>query len=84
MPLGKAARTGGRLAKSVILSSVMSAIWRLRAAVLTLVGVLGVHQGRYELRNATFGVAGTWQATVTARVSKFHEYTAKTEFKIRP
>lgn len=34
-------------AGSGTLSGVVTAIWRLRAAVLTLMGVLGVHQGRY-------------------------------------
>lgn len=38
----------------------------------------------YELRNATVGVSGTWEATVTARVSEFDEYSAKTQFEIRP
>lgn len=38
----------------------------------------------YELRNSTLGVRGTWQATVTARVSEFDEYSAKTKFEVRP
>lgn len=38
----------------------------------------------YELRNSTLGVRGTWQATVTARVSEFDEYSAQTEFEVRP
>ena len=29
------------------------------------------------------GVAGTWEATITARVSEFDEYSAKTRFKVR-
>ena len=37
----------------------------------------------YELRNSTLGVAGTWDATITARVSEFDEYSAKTRFKVR-
>lgn len=37
----------------------------------------------YELRNSTLGVAGTWEATVTARVSAFDEYTAKLRFEVR-
>ena len=37
----------------------------------------------YELLNATLGVAGTWDATVTARVSEFDEYSAKTRFEVR-
>lgn len=37
----------------------------------------------YELRNATLGVAGAWQATITARVSAFDEYTATTTFEVR-
>ena len=38
----------------------------------------------YELRNSTLGVRGTWQATITARVSDFDEYSATTEFEVRP
>ena len=38
----------------------------------------------YELRNSALGVRGTWEATVTARVSEFDEYAAKTEFEVRP
>jgi copper transport protein len=38
----------------------------------------------YELRNSTLGVAGTWEAMVTVRVSRFDEYSAKMTFKIRP
>jgi copper transport protein len=38
----------------------------------------------YELRNSALGVAGTWEARVTARVSKFDEYSARTTFKVRP
>jgi len=38
----------------------------------------------YELRNSTLGVRGTWDATVSARVSDFDEYSAKTEFEVRP
>lgn len=38
----------------------------------------------YELRNSTLGVRGTWQATVTARVSEFDEYSATTKFDVRP
>lgn len=38
----------------------------------------------YELRNSTLGVRGTWDATVTARVSEFDEYSAKASFKVRP
>jgi copper transport protein len=37
----------------------------------------------YELLSATLGVPGTWDATVTARVSDFDEYAAKTRFEIR-
>jgi copper transport protein len=37
----------------------------------------------YELRNSNFGVAGTWEATVAARVSEFDLYSAKTTFRIR-
>ena len=37
----------------------------------------------YELRNSTLGVGGEWKATVTARVSEFDEYAAKTEFELR-
>jgi len=37
----------------------------------------------YELRDSALGVAGTWEATVTARVSAFDEYSATTEFEIR-
>ena len=38
----------------------------------------------YELRNSTLGVRGTWSATITARVSEFDEYAAKTEFEVKP
>ena len=38
----------------------------------------------YELRNSALGVRGTWNATVTARVSDFDEYSAKTQFEVRP
>ncbi|HEU4658478.1 MAG TPA: copper resistance protein CopC [Capillimicrobium sp.] len=38
----------------------------------------------YELRNSTLGVAGTWEATITARVSRFDEYSGETEFEVRP
>ena len=38
----------------------------------------------YELRNSTLGVRGTWAATITARVSEFDEYAAKTEFEVKP
>jgi copper transport protein len=37
----------------------------------------------YELRDAVLGVAGTWEATVTARVSDFDEFSATTEFEVR-
>ncbi len=37
----------------------------------------------YELRGATLGVPGTWEAVVTARVSKFDEYSAGTAFEVR-
>lgn len=30
----------------------MTAVWRLRAAILTLVGVLAVHHGRYAFATA--------------------------------
>jgi hypothetical protein len=36
------------------------------------------------LRNSALGMAGTWEARVTARVSKFDEYSARTTFKVRP
>jgi hypothetical protein len=39
------------LAVSVTLWPSMTGIWRLRAAVLTLVGVLAVHDGRYLFAN---------------------------------
>ena len=38
----------------------------------------------YELRNSTLGVRGTWDATITARVSDFDEYSATTTFTVRP
>ena len=38
----------------------------------------------YELRNSNLGIGGTWDATVTARVSEFDEYAAKFRFEIRP
>ena len=38
----------------------------------------------YELRNTTLGVSGTWQATITARVSDYDEHAAKTTFNVRP
>ena len=37
----------------------------------------------YELRNSTLGVRGTWDATVTARVSEFDERAARTTFEVR-
>ena len=37
----------------------------------------------YELRNATLGVDGGWEATVIARVSDFDEYAARTRFEVR-
>lgn len=37
----------------------------------------------YELRSSNLGVAGTWEATVTARVSAFDEHVARTRFEIR-
>ena len=38
----------------------------------------------YELRNSSLGIRGTWDATITARVTDFDEYTAKTTFEVRP
>ncbi len=37
----------------------------------------------YELRDAMIGVDGRWEATVTARVSEFDEFSATTEFEVR-
>ena len=37
----------------------------------------------YELLGTTLGVAGTWEATVTARVSEFDEHSARTRFEVR-
>ncbi len=37
----------------------------------------------YELRDSTLGVRGTWEATITARVSDFDEYSATTQFEVR-
>ena len=37
----------------------------------------------YELRDSMLGVAGDWEATVTARISEFDEYSARTRFEVR-
>ncbi len=37
----------------------------------------------YELLGPPLGVPGTWQAQVDVRVSRFDQYTAKTDFQVR-
>lgn len=37
----------------------------------------------YELLGPPLGVPGTWQAQVDVRVSRFDQYTVKTEFEVR-
>jgi hypothetical protein len=38
----------------------------------------------YELLGQQLPAAGTWKTRVTARVSEFAEYTARTTLRIRP
>jgi copper transport protein len=38
--------------------------------------------GRFERSGVTLGVAGSWRAAVTARVSDFDEFTGETDLKV--
>lgn len=38
----------------------------------------------YELRNSTLGVRGTWDVTITARISEFDAHAVRMQMEVRP